>query len=297
MSERFGDQAAGLRRLFGGGAHLRVISFLAATQGIGRTQTIAALAASLAAQGRQVLVVDENDDRKGVAAALGCAQRGDLLDAISGRCRLAQVLVRAREGLRILPAARASSALDQVTPTQRTALLSAVADLDSPPDVVLVDTRLDHPLGFSPFALAASEIVVTLTAQPAAIMSAYSLIKGVSREFGRRRFRVLINRAKSGAEAEQIYVNLARVAGQRNLAELDLAGVIPADEAIRKAERAGKAVTESHPESAAAVAIRHLATESLYWPCAEEPEGFEDLLKQLLHLSQHITTSRANALR
>lgn len=296
MPEPGGDQAAGLRRLFGG-RHLRVVTFLAAEAGVGKTQAVANLAVALAAQGRQVLVVDENEGIDCIAASLGKAVRADLLDVIAGRCRLRDALVAVRPGLRVLPAARAAGALDQLTAAQQESLFAAVADLEVAPEVVLVDARHQHPLGFSPYALAASETVVALTAQPAAITAAYALIKGVSQQYGRRRFRILINRARSGADAEQVYANLARVAGQRELANLDLAAAIPHDEAVRRAARFSRTVVDAFPDSPAAIALRQFATELLYWPSEDDPEGFEALMRQLLHLSQHITMPRAKPLR
>jgi flagellar biosynthesis protein FlhG len=295
VAEAIHDQAAGLRRLFGG-RHLRLVTFLAAAAGVGKTEAIAGLAVALAAQGRQVLVVDENEAEDGLAERLGKTTALDLLDVIGGRCQLCDALYALRPGVRLLTAARAAGALGDVAPARREALLRAVALLAVPPDVVLVDARHDHPLGFSPFALATSEAVVVLTGQPAAITSAYALIKDVSQRFGRRRLRVLINRARSTADAEQVYANLARVAGQRDLAALDLAAAIPVDDAFRRARVTGRSVLEAFPDSPAAVALRHFAAELLHWPCEDDPEGFEALMRQLLHLSQHIKP-RARALR
>lgn len=288
MPDRHGDQAAGLRRLLGG-HHLRVVTFLAAAAGVGKTQAVGGLAAALAGQGRKVLVVDENADADGVAAAFGKRTRADLLDVIAGRCRLDEALLAVAPGVQVLAAARAAGELDQLSAMQREALFAAVGKLAAPPDVVLVDASHDHPLGCSPFALATPETVITLSAQASSITSAYGLIKQVSQRFGRRRFRVMINRAKSVADAEQIYANLARVAGQRGVAALDLAAVLPADEAMQAAARLARPVVDAFPQSPAACALRHLAAEMLHWPCEEDPEGFEQLMRQLLHLSQRIT--------
>lgn len=296
MPEMIGDQAAGLRRLFGG-RHLRVVTFLAAEAGVGKTQAVANLAFALATQGRQVLVVDENEGSDCVAASLGKPIRADLLDVIAGRCRLRDALLEARSGLRVLPASGAAGALDQVSASQQEALFAAVADLDVAPDVVLVDARHQHPLGFSPYALAASETVVTLTTQPAAITAAYALIKSVSQAYGRQRFRIMISRTRSAGEAEQVFANLSRVAGQRELAVLELAAAIPYDDSLRRAARFSRAVVDVFPNSPAAIALRQFATEMLYWPNEDDPEGFEGLMRQLLHLSQHITMPRAKPLR
>jgi flagellar biosynthesis protein FlhG len=80
-----GDQAAGLRRLLQR-PPLRVVTFVAGSLGVGKSVTVANLAASLAARGCQVLVVDENTD-DGVAAFYGAVPAGDLQQVVERRKR------------------------------------------------------------------------------------------------------------------------------------------------------------------------------------------------------------------
>jgi flagellar biosynthesis protein FlhG len=66
-----------------------------------------------------------------------------------------------------------------------------------PADVVLVDTSLDHPLGFSPLGLAAHETVIVVSPNGAAITEAYALIKKVSLGYARKHFRILVNKVRA----------------------------------------------------------------------------------------------------
>jgi flagellar biosynthesis protein FlhG len=289
-----GDQAAGLRRLFGG-RRQRVVTFTAAGDGVGKTQLVANLAAAIAAQGRSVLVVDENAGHDDVVGAFGARATLDLLDAIQGRRLLDEVLLGVDPGVRVLPAARAVNALGQLTAVQQESLLHAVATLGAPPDVILVDAAHDHPLGFSPFGLVTPETVLVLSASGASITATYALIKQVSQRYGRRQFRVLINKAKTVEEAEQVYANLAHVAAQRAVASISLAGTVPADDNIRAAARLLRPVVAAFPDSPGAAAIRGLAADLQAWPQDDEPEGLEQFMRQLLHLSSKITPRAAKA--
>ncbi len=69
VAEFRGDQAAGLRRLFGR-EQPRIVTFAAGSIGVGKSIAVANLAASLARQGKEVLVLDENT-RDNIAAYYG----------------------------------------------------------------------------------------------------------------------------------------------------------------------------------------------------------------------------------
>ena len=231
MSSLPSDQASGLRKLFGG-RPLRVISFVAASEGVGKTHVVANLAVAMAERGRKVLVLDENSGQDNVAGLLGGHQGNDLLDAIWGRQAIESVLSQPIPGVWICPAAKAFRQIGGFGAAEQKFLLETLGGLPTPPDTILIDAAHDHPLGFSPVGLVAQETVVVLSGQTHAITGAYALIKAVASAFGRRNFSVLVNKVRTAAEAEKIFGNLSRVAVQRGVAEIEFAGVLPQDEAV-----------------------------------------------------------------
>lgn len=294
MPDLRGDQASGLRRMLAGD-HLRVVTFAAAAEGVGRSHVVANLASALARQGKTVLVVDENSAQDNIAGLFGTASGHDMLDVICGRLGLEAVLLEPEPGLRILPAARAVSTLGRLNRRQQDTLLAALGDSLAVPDVILVDADHNHPFGCSPFALASPETVVVLSASAAAITGAYALIKRFSLSYGRRHFRVLVNKVKSADEAARVFANLARVATQRGVATLDFAGHIPLDDALSQSSRCLRPVVSAFPDAPSALAFRGLAADLLFWPTDDEPGGLEHFMRQLLHLSQRITPNTIHA--
>ncbi len=287
MAEYRGDQAAGLRRLFSQES-LRVITFAAGGEGVGKTVAVANIAAAMARQGKEVLVLDENTAGN-VAAVFGTATKYDLYHVINRDRRLGEVLVHVAPGVRVLPAARAVKKLGKLARYEQDALIEALGAMEHPADVILVNASTDHPLGFSPLGLATQETVVVASASGAAITDAYALIKKVSLGYARRHFRILVNKVKSAADARAIHANLAQLARQRGVALLDYAGHVPLDDALRHAAKLCQPVVAAYPESAAAAALRAVAGEMLHWPPAEsEAGGLEQFVQQLLHLSQRI---------
>lgn len=289
------DQAAGLRRLFGT-SQLQVITFTAGCEGVGRSSAVANLAAVLARLGKEVLVIDENACADDVALCFGAHARADLLQVLNGECRLADVIVQPLPGLNVLSAAKAAKKLGRLTRGQQKAFLAALQQLERPVDVILVDASTTHPQGCSPFALASHETVVVLSGNSASITEAYALIKKISHAYARRHFRILVNKVRSYPDARSIYENIAEVARQRGIAQLDFAGAVPLDDALRAAGQMQTPVILHSPDSASAHALREIAADMLYWQqAAGEFGGVEQFLQQLLHLSQQITPTALRA--
>ena len=79
--------------------------------------------------------------------------------------------------------------------------------------------------------------MIVIAANSHSITDAYALIKKVSLGYARKRFRLLVNKGRSAAEAEAIHRNMAQVSQGRGLAHLAYAGFVPLDEQLRQALR------------------------------------------------------------
>jgi len=289
------DQAAGLRRLFGGG-QLQVVTFSAGCEGVGRSIAVANIATALARLGKEVLILDENAGPDDMASRFGLRANYDLLHVMTKERRLGEVLVTPFPGVHILPATQAVKTLGRLSLPQQQALLDALCNLEKPVDVILVDASIRHPLGVSPVGLASTENVVVLSGNSASITEAYALIKKLSHLFSRKRFRILVNKVRSTADARAIFDNIAQVAAQRHVATLEWAGAVPLDEAMRQASVLGRPVVSAVPDAASAAAFRDIATDMQYWHRGDaEVGGVEQFVQHLLHLSQRINPSAIRA--
>lgn len=287
VAEHFADQAAGLRRLFGR-EQSRIVTFAAGSTGVGKSLLIANLATSLAQQGKEVLVLDENT-RKNVASCFGALACYDLLQVINREKQLSEVLVTVAPRVRVLPAARAVKKLGKLSLNQQKTFLDSLTGMECPADVILVDASLDHPLGFSPLGLAAHDTVIVMSPSSASITDAYALIKKVSLGYARKNFRILVSRARGIFEAQAIYGNIAKVAHSRGLARLEYAGFVPLDEQLRQASLMCQPVGGLFPGALSTRAYQTIAADLLNWPLPEDDAGgLEQFVQHLLHLSQHI---------
>lgn len=209
-----GDQANGLRRLFGS-REPQVVAFGAGRDACGRTTLIVQSAVALAAAGHGVVIVDENQAPDNILTAFGLSSRHDLLQVVRGERSVGQISVSAAPLVQVIPAAKAARDLDHMGQAARQRLQGALRDMQDGASFVLVDCAASRRLGhLSPFAALAQHFVVVVAAQSAAITNAYALVKRVAQDYQRRQFQIAVSRARSPEEAQAIFNNMRRVAGE-----------------------------------------------------------------------------------
>jgi len=234
-----GDQAAGLRRLFGGRAP-QVVAFASGHEACGRTTLVVQTAVALAALGHGVLIIDENPAPNNAISAMGLTARHDLFQVLQGERGLFQSLLQAAPMVQVLPAARAARELDhasRIAAAARRNLAACLQEMTQDVEFVLVDTAMRRGGHLSPLALAARHMAIVVAAQGSAITHAYALIKRIAQERGRDGFQIVITRARSREEARAIFDNMRRVAREHLDVRLDYLGssLVPVTENLAEA--------------------------------------------------------------
>jgi flagellar biosynthesis protein FlhG len=119
--------------------------------------------------------------------------------------------------------------------------------------------------------------------EPTSLTDAYALIKILNREHGVFKFKIVANMVRSDKEGKELFSKLSKVTGRFLDVALELVGVIPFDENIRKSVRKQAAIVDAFPSSPAAVAITKLAEKSMSWPIPAQPGGhLEFFIEQLV---------------
>ena len=135
MDKLISDQAEGLRRLLTR-TGARVIAVTGGPVGVGCTTGVVNLAAALAQQGKDVLVVDECVGERSVSAMLGGLRgAGNFSAVMRGEMTLDDAAARHPLGFSVLAASRANR--EGHSPQQFNLLLGGTAD------IVLIDAQLD----------------------------------------------------------------------------------------------------------------------------------------------------------
>lgn len=281
------DQAEGLRRLLARES-VRAVTVTGGGGGVGKTSAVVNLAAALAHAGRDVMVLDENPGRN-LNIALGLKARYDLLHVIQGHKSLEEVILPGPEGIAVLPAARGLQALSRLAPEQQEWLAECFGRLARPVDVVLVDARAGSAL---PLTLAAEEVVVVVSPAGPSITEAYALIKSMNQDFGKRHFRLLVNRARTEQDALAIFNNVARTASHYLAVSLDYMGFVPVDDQLRRSTQLCCPVVDAFPAAPSATSFRRMANSLASWPLQRESGGgLENFMHRLIRTCR---TDQAN---
>jgi flagellar biosynthesis protein FlhG len=266
---------------------VRSVTFAAATPRIGCSTLVGNVAVALARAGQNVCVLDQAAGSTGVAGALGVECSHDLVQVIRRDRALDDVVEHGPEGVRFVAAGQGSRLLGALPKTEERRLVEAFDGLSPAVDMLLVDAPSAGSDALSSWTLASTEVVIVMSPGADSITSAYGLMKRLSRDAARRRFHVVVNRARTASEARAIFDNLEATARRFLSASVAWLGWVPDDADLQRATRLRQAVVGAYPQASSAAAIRAIADTAMHWPHAGEDrlDGFVHRLVQASRLS------------
>ncbi|MFP3927581.1 MAG: MinD/ParA family protein [Desulfobacteraceae bacterium] len=239
---------------------IRVISITSGKGGVGKTTIAANLAVALCTMNQRVLVLDADLGLANMDVMLGLNPHYTIYHLLRGERALEEIIVQGPGGFQLLPAASGIPELTELNSSQRLVLLDELDALKDRFDVLLIDTGAGISSNVMYFNFAAMDKVVVVTNEPTSLTDAYALIKVLTGKYKQKRFKILINAARNGEEANRIYRHLSLVVDQfLGSPSLDYVGWIPYDRQMSAAIRKQQTVMELYPEAAASRHIRALA--------------------------------------
>lgn len=262
MANSLPDQAEGLRRLFITDVR-RMVALLSATENPADRRIVASLAATLAEQGRKVLLLDESSSAEDAPAHYGLPLKHDLNTLLLSGVEIEAAIARTASGVDLLAGGNQVRHLPRPKMEARMALINAFYRLAGKYDVVLVNASADAVGSRPSFAWACQDVIVVCGDQPDAVTESYARIK-LLHQAGERRFHLLF-RAQDDLRAQTFYRNIAAVS-RRHLQLLpEYLGVLPAP-------------ADGEPDF-----YTKLAQAVQSWPMPEHKAGhFPDLMRRLL---------------
>jgi flagellar biosynthesis protein FlhG len=210
--------------------------------GVGKTTLAANMACALARRGKKVLLVDLDLGLADAHVLLHIAAPRTLEDALFGRCRMSECIVRTDAGLDVLAAGSGTPEMAHLGEELRARLSQGLRDLARSYDIVVADGAS----GIGPDVLAfcglADHVLVVTTPEPMALTDAYGLIKALH-AFGEATQddvatpEIVVNRAAGLEEAEAAAARLRRVCERFLSRSPRNAGWMPASGAVEIAAR------------------------------------------------------------
>lgn len=196
--------------------------------GVGKTTTTANIGSALAIMGKRVCVVDADIGLRNLDLVLGLENRivYDLVDVVTGNCRLKQALIKDKryENLSLLPAAQTKDK-NAVNPEQMTQIIN---DLKEMFDYVVIDCPAGIEQGFKNAVKGADRAIVVVTPEVSSVRDADRII-GMLEVEEIADTKLLVNRLRYNMVKKGDMLNVDDI---KDILAIELIGVVPDDEDI-----------------------------------------------------------------
>lgn len=260
----------------------RIVAVSSGKGGVGKTNFVANLALFYASLNKKVLILDADLGLSNIDVMFGIAPRFNLKHVLSGEKRMKDIIVNGPLGIMILPASSGVRELTGLSDKNRLRLVSELDNFDLPFDIFLIDTGAGISDNVLFFCSAAQETIVIVTPEPTSLADAYALIKVLSRDFGERCFRILVNTARSEKEAFDTFRKLAIVADKFLGLSVDYIGFLPFEQHVKDAIIAQKGYIAMYPNSTFTKKLVGIANKLMDNPMNDVKGSIQFFLKKAL---------------
>lgn len=242
-----------------------VITFTSGKGGVGKTTTTANVGVGLSLLDKKVVLVDTDIGLRNLDVVMGLENRilYNLVDVLTGKCRLKQALIRDKRypNLSIIPSSCSNEFKERLGQKQMNTLLE---ELRKEFDYILIDSPAGIDEGFRLATSGADRIVLVTTPQIAAIHDADCVLQLLKRQKAEN-ICLLVNCFRRHMVREGNMLDLPDIC---ELLETELLGVILEDEEVVIAQNHGEPVMGKHSAVASCYqnVARRLAGEEIPIP-------------------------------
>lgn len=238
---------------------VRVLAIASGKGGVGKTNVSVNLGVALSKLGHQVMIMDADFSLANVDIMLGLNTPFNLSHVINGQKTLKEIVQPGPAGLKIIPASSGVKRLANLSPQENLGLLKEFERLGADMDVLIIDTAAGIADSVVTFCQAAQDVLVVVCDEPASITDAYALVKVLSRDYGVKDFKLVVNMSRSPAHSQRLFEKFSSVCKQYLQVSVSLFGAIPFDQDLRTAVQKQIPVVLSFPTSHAAKAFGNMA--------------------------------------
>lgn len=228
--------------------------------GVGKTNVVINLAASLARFGHRVGIVDADFGLGNIDVLLGLTPAFHIGHVLTGEKNIAEIAIQGPLGLKIIPAGsgiRELTALNAVQWRRFHKIIQAVsADLD----FLLIDTAAGISDNVVDLLQLAERVLVVTSYDPAAIVDAYAMIKILTTAGGQKDIGIVVNAARDADEAGVVFRQLDVAATKFLDRSLRFDGYIVSDPGVREAVLGQRPIVDHLPQAPASRCFRLLAS-------------------------------------
>ncbi len=282
------DQAEKLRMkmLESEGALGKSIAVVSGKGGVGKSNFTINFATILAKEGKRVVILDMDIGMGNIHILMGKTVSSSLKDYLDGDLSMEEVMHEGPEGLQYISGGSGMSSLVEWSENMFNQLIEGFEHLQKNFDYILFDMGAGAADWSLELLTSVDEIIVISTAEPTAIMDAYSMMKYICLKDSEKPFTILCNRAFTPEEGRDTLNRLASAMKKFLSKDVMILGSLPEDPVVRKAVREQVPFTLSYPEAPISTTMRRMANTFIHQRSEEihapsEAKGFLSKLKSI----------------
>jgi len=245
---------------------VQVIAVTGGKGGVGKTNISVNLSIALAKLNKKILLFDADLSLANIDILLNINVNRTLNHVVNHLASLKDIIIDGPEGIKMIPAGSGSKQLANLTPAECAGLMNAFDEIESDFDHLIIDTAAGISDDVIMFSKAANEIIIVVCDEPTSITDAYALIKILYKDHKKNNFHIITNMVENFMDGHSLFNKLNRATEQFLELSLNLCGIIPYDDRVKKSVQKQCAVVEAYPDSLATKAIHRIAKEISQWP-------------------------------
>ena len=232
----------------------KVITITSGKGGVGKTTATANIGAALATMGQRVACIDADIGLRNLDVVLGLENRivYDLVDAVEGRCRLSQAMIKDKHipDLYLIPSAQTRDKT-AVSPSD---MIRICDELRPDLDWIIVDSPAGIERGFKNAIAPADEVIVVTNPEVSAVRDADRII-GIVEAEEKGTPKLLLNRLNPEMVKQN---NMLSADDVVDLLAIHLLGIVPEDKAVLISTNQGTPIA-LNDKSLAGLAYQNIA--------------------------------------
>jgi flagellar biosynthesis protein FlhG len=228
--------------------------------GVGKTNVVINLAASLARFGHRVGIIDADFGLGNIDVLLGLTPAFHVGHVLTGEKNIADIAIQGPLGVKIIPAGSGIRELTALNAVQWRRFHKIIQTVSAELDFLLIDTAAGISDNVVDLLQLAERVLVVTSYDPAAIVDAYAMIKILTTAARKKDIGIVVNATKDADEAGVVFRQLDIAATKFLDRSLRFDGYIVSDPGIREAVLGQRPIVDHLPQAPASRCFRILAS-------------------------------------
>lgn len=215
----------------------RIIAITSGKGGVGKTSLSVNLGLALTALGQRVIILDADLGMANAEILTGVSPPYTLYDCLYQGRNISEIICPVPGGMQLISGGSGILKLTHLDEVVHQRLMESLQVLNSLADFILVDTGAGISKNVITFLAAAEEVIVVVVPEPTSLADAYVLIKVLAKYDLHREVNLVVNKARSHADAEQTANKIKVVTGRFLEMKVNYLGFILEDRIVNESVR------------------------------------------------------------